>query len=132
MNKNIELYSSEKVASSNTLQFQKPEFNKPSFEKPVIKKIVSGKTKEEFDITQDMTQEEIDKMPQITLTIKHLKNFYDGLMNSINKYNGNMDSAIKSGIITPLSSTIDSIGSKTSSIDPSCGLENGKKVRKTG
>ncbi|MDE5059328.1 hypothetical protein OZD66_05915, partial [Wolbachia endosymbiont of Drosophila baimaii] len=52
-----------------------------------------------------------------TLTIKHLKNFYDGLINSINKYDENMDSAIQSGIITQLSSTIDSIGSKTSSID---------------
>ncbi|MFP3021194.1 MAG: hypothetical protein ACEY3F_07890 [Wolbachia sp.] len=117
MNKNIKLYSSEEVESNNALQLQKPKFDKPSFEKPVIKKIVSGKTKEEFDITKDMTQEEIDKMPQITLTIKHLKNFYDGLINSINKYDENMDSAIQSGIITQLSSTIDSIGSKTSSID---------------
>ncbi|WP_264718971.1 hypothetical protein [Wolbachia endosymbiont (group A) of Lasioglossum morio] len=117
MNKNIKLYSSEEVESNNALQLQKPKFDKPSFEKPVIKKIVSGKTKEEFDITKDMTQEEIDKMPQITLTIKHLKNFYDGLINSINKYDKNMDSAIQSGIITQLSSTIDSIGSKTSSID---------------
>ncbi len=117
MNKNIKLYSSEEVESNNALQLSKPKFDKPSFEKPVIKKIVSGKTKEEFDITKDMTQEEIDKMPQITLTIKHLKNFYDGLINSINKYDENMDSAIQSGIITQLSSTIDSIGSKTSSID---------------
>ncbi|WP_265032709.1 hypothetical protein [Wolbachia endosymbiont (group A) of Sicus ferrugineus] len=117
MNKNIKLYSSEEVESNNTLQLPKPEFDKPSFEKPVIKKIVSGKTKKEFDITKDMTQEEIDEMPQITLTIKHLKNFYDGLINSINKYNENMDSAIQSGIIKQLSSTIDSIGSKTSSID---------------
>ncbi len=117
MNKNIKLYSSEEVESNNTLQLSKPKFDKPSFEKPVIKKIVIGKTKEEFDITKDMTQEEIDKMPQITLTIKHLKNFYDGLIKSINKYDKNMDSAIQSGIITQLSSTIDSIGSKTSSID---------------
>ncbi|MDE5059246.1 hypothetical protein OZD66_05460, partial [Wolbachia endosymbiont of Drosophila baimaii] len=65
MNKNIKLYSSEEVESNNTLQLSKPKFDKPSFEKPVIKKIVSGKTKEEFDITKDMTQEEIDKMPQI-------------------------------------------------------------------
>lgn len=104
MNKNIKLYSSEEVESNNALQLQKPAFDKPSFEKPVIKKIVSGKTKEEFDITKDMTQEEIDKTPQITLTIKHLKNFYDGLINSINKYDENMDSAIQSGIITQLSS----------------------------
>ncbi|WP_265026909.1 hypothetical protein [Wolbachia endosymbiont (group A) of Bombylius major] len=63
MNKNIKLYSSEEVVSNNALQLQKPKFDKPSFEKPIIKKIVSGKTKEEFDITKDMTQEEIDKMP---------------------------------------------------------------------
>lgn len=117
MNKNIKLYSSEEVESNNTLELSKPKFDKPSFEKPVIQKIVSGKTKKEFDITKDMTQEEIDKMPQITLTIKHLKNFYDGLINSINKYDKNMNNAIQSGIITQLSSTIDSIGSKTSSID---------------
>ncbi|MFT4327446.1 MAG: hypothetical protein AB3P07_02290 [Wolbachia pipientis] len=117
MNKNIKLYSSEEVESNNALQLQKPAFNKPDFAIPEIKKITTKSAPDGIDITKVMKEEEINAIPAITVSVKNLKNFYDGLMKSINKYNGDISEAITNGVVTPLSSTIENIGTKTSEID---------------
>ncbi|MEY2393539.1 hypothetical protein [Wolbachia endosymbiont of Tettigetta isshikii] len=115
MNKNTELHSDKIALGEVTLsEVKEPSFNKPTFQIPVIKEIVSSKTKQKFNITDKMQPEEIEKLPQITLTIKHLKNFYDGLMKSINKYNEDISKEIKDNIVD---STIRYIGSSTSSIE---------------
>ncbi|MDR1139314.1 MAG: hypothetical protein LBJ80_02370 [Rickettsiales bacterium] len=115
MNKNIELHSDKMASEEVTLpEVKKPSFNKPTFQIPVIKEIVSSKTKQKFNITDEMQPEEIEKLPQITLTLKHLKNFYDGLMKSINRYNDDISKEIKDNII---SSTIKYIGNSTSGIE---------------
>ncbi len=117
MNKNIKLYSSEEVVSNNTLQLPKPAFNKPNFAIPEIKKITTKSAPDGIDITKVMEEKEINAIPAITVSVKNLKNFYDGLMKSINKYNDDVSDVITSGIVRPLSSTIENIGTKTSEID---------------
>lgn len=114
---NVELYSNEEVLTESELQqLQKPKFDRPSFVKPKIEKAVDTKGKA-FDITQEMTQEDIDNIPRIQITAKYLKKFYDGLMKSIHKYNEDASTEIINGIIEPLSSAIDNIGRNTSKID---------------
>ncbi|OAB81918.1 hypothetical protein WSTR_03600 [Wolbachia endosymbiont of Laodelphax striatellus] len=117
MSKSTELYSSEEVESNNTLQLSKPAFNKPNVAIPEIKKITTKSVPDGIDITKVMEEKEINAIPTITVSVKNLKNFYDGLMKSINKYNDDVSDVITSGIVRPLSSTIENIGTKTSEID---------------
>ncbi|OAB81898.1 hypothetical protein WSTR_03625 [Wolbachia endosymbiont of Laodelphax striatellus] len=118
MSKNTELYSSEAVELKSTLPLSKqPTFDKPNFAIPEIKKIITGSLPDGIDITKVMKEEEINAIPKITVSVKNLKNFYDGLMKSINKYNGDISEAITNGVVTPLSSTIENIGIKTNEID---------------
>lgn len=117
MSKSTKLYSSEGVELNSTLQLQKPAFNKPDFVTPEIKKITTKSKPDGIDITKVVKEEEINAIPAITISVKNLKNFYDGLMKSINKYNGDISEAITNGVVTPLSLTIENIGAKTSEID---------------
>ncbi|WP_168464164.1 zinc ribbon-containing protein [Wolbachia endosymbiont of Ctenocephalides felis wCfeT] len=87
-------------------KFKKPEFIKPAVEK------ISTKT-EEIDITKDMTKDEIKEIKAAVITVKHLKNFYDALTESMENYSNSIDK----NIVEPLLSTVDEIGKKTEEIE---------------
>ncbi|UIP91727.1 hypothetical protein IYZ83_000350 [Wolbachia pipientis] len=70
MNKNIELYSSEKVVSNNVFQLPKPEFNKPIFAKPEMQRFTNPSGSKWIDITEEATAKQFEVMPGIAATIK--------------------------------------------------------------
>ncbi|WCR59493.1 MAG: hypothetical protein PG978_000929 [Wolbachia endosymbiont of Ctenocephalides felis wCfeF] len=92
------------------IRFQKPWFDKPEFIKPEITPLFfDKKADKEIDITvSNINAKEIDEKMMVNAV--RFKTFYDNLINSVNKYNEDINSSIENGIINPLSAIIDSIG----------------------
>ncbi|WP_264730212.1 hypothetical protein [Wolbachia endosymbiont (group B) of Episyrphus balteatus] len=114
---NAELYFGEGDNSNDLAQFQKLKFNKLTFLTPEIDTVTEKKTKMQFDITKEMSKDDINKIPFISIDAKYLKKFYDGLMKSIDKYNTDLNNQIENGIVKSLSATIDTIGKNTKTIN---------------
>ncbi|WP_264328411.1 hypothetical protein [Wolbachia endosymbiont (group A) of Andrena hattorfiana] len=56
-------------------------------------------------------------MKPTNVGITYLKKVYDGLIDSIDKYNTSLSSQITDGIVNPLSTTISNIGRNTTRIE---------------
>lgn len=122
---NVELYFNEKISDQEKLiELKGPSFTKPDFVKPNIDSIKidnkdkNADTKElDFDINQPLDKIPVDQMKPTNVGITYLKKVYDGLIDSIDKYNTSLSSQITDGIVNPLSTTISNIGRNTTGIE---------------
>ncbi|KAB2978140.1 MULTISPECIES: hypothetical protein [unclassified Wolbachia] len=121
---NVELYFNEKISDQEKLiELKDPSFTKPDFVKPNINSIkIDNKDKNadikklDFDINQPLDKIPVEQMKPTNVGITYLKKVYDGLIDSINKYNTSLSSNITTGIVEPLSTTISNIGNNTTEI----------------
>ncbi|WP_353278437.1 hypothetical protein [Wolbachia endosymbiont (group B) of Longitarsus flavicornis] len=122
---NVELYFNEKISDQEKLmELKVPSFEKLDFVKPRINSIqIDNKDKNadtkklDFDITKPLDKIPLNQMKPTNVGITYLKKVYDGLIESIDNHNKNLNSQITDSIVNPLLTTITNIGQNTTKIN---------------